>query len=438
MTNRRWMNSIRDLTPLLLLTAGLTACGDDKPAGPRNPLPVLSRVAPDTVAAGSAALALSLTGDGFMDGSEVRWNGAPRPTDYLSRQRLQANIPAADLRDAGAAELLVFNPGPGGGVSAPQTIFLVVADRPAPVLTGLSPAAVTTGRAFTLEIRGTGFVAASVVNWAGQPRPTTFLSGTRLSIGVTAADVAQPGHYAVTVTTPPPGGGASAAFDLVVTPPAPSTLRLLFMGNSLTYVNLLPVMVDSLAAAAGIPIVSTMMASPSYALVDHYDILERRTQVQNGDFDVVIMQQGPSSLPESRVLLLDGVRLWNPLIRAGGARPALFAVWPEKARMNVFPDVSESYRLAAVEVDGLFFPVGDTWLETWARQPDAALYGPDDFHPSVAGTYAAAVVIVSILGNRDPESLPAHFNLNPAIGVEPDSALGATIRAAAKAVIGRL
>lgn len=352
MTNRRrWMTAIRDLArlaPPLLLAAGLFSCGDDRPAEPRNPLPVLSRVAPDTVAVGSAATALTLTGDGFMEGSVVRWNGAPRPTDYLGRQRLQANIPASDLRDAGAAELLVENPGPGGGVSAAKTVHLVV------------------------------------------------------------------------------------------TPPALPTLRLLFMGNSLTYVNLLPVMVDSLAAAAGIPIISTMMASPSYALVDHYDILERRALVQNGDFDFVIMQQGPSSLPESRVLLLDGVRLWNPLIRAGGARPALYAVWPEKARSNVFPDVSESYRLAAVEVDGLFFPVGDTWVETWARRPDAALYGPDDFHPSVAGTYAAAVVIVSMLGHRDPESLPTHFNLDPAIGVEPDSALGATIRAAAKAVIGRL
>lgn len=222
-----------------------------------------------------------------------------------------------------------------------------------------------------------------------------------------------------------------------VVPGSPDTLRVLFMGNSLTYANNMPLMVDSLAAAAGLVIRSEVMTSGGFALIDHYEIPERRVRVQNGGFDVVVMQQGPSSLPESRVLLREWSKLWEPLIRAGGGRPALYAVWPEKARFNVFPDVSESYRLAAEDVGGYFFPVGDTWLETWSRRPDAPLYGADDFHPSLEGSYAAAVVIVAVLGQRDPETLPARIYRDPASGPEPDPAVAATIRAAAHAVLGR-
>ena len=69
--------------------------------------------------------------------------------------------------------------------------------------------------------------------------------------------------------------------------------------------------------------------------------------------------------------------------------PGLYAVWPDKSRIFAFPDVAESYRLAAEAVDGLFFPVGDAWFETWKAIPTAPLYGTDDFHPAVAGTYAA-------------------------------------------------
>ena len=117
------------------------------------------------------------------------------------------------------------------------------------------------------------------------------------------------------------------------------------------------------------------------ALIDHWDFGTARSEVRDGHYDVVILQQGSSSLPENRDSLRLWTRMWAPEIRKAGGRPALYAVWPEKARMYAFPDVSESYRLAAEDVDGLFMPVGDTWLETWNIHPDAQLYGGDEFHP---------------------------------------------------------
>ncbi len=98
-------------------------------------------------------------------------------------------------------------------------------------------------------------------------------------------------------------------------------------------------------------------------------------------------------------------------IRASGATPALYMVWPSEARFNDFDRVVESYKLAADEVKGILFPVGQAWREAWKRDANLALYSKDRFHPSVTGSYLAALVIYEKLFNRSPVGLPASLKL---------------------------
>ncbi|MBK8232107.1 MAG: SGNH/GDSL hydrolase family protein [Candidatus Eisenbacteria bacterium] len=211
--------------------------------------------------------------------------------------------------------------------------------------------------------------------------------------------------------------------------------RVLFLGNSLTYTNDLPGMVEALALASGIAIETDEITTGGYGLIDHWNIPARREAVRTGNYDVVILQQGPSSLPESRDLLREWTVQWEPDIRAGGARPGLYAVWPDDTRLFAFPAVSESYRLAAEDVDGLFFPAGDGWLETWKQRPDAALYGPDGFHPSLAGSYVAAVTILAVLAQRDATTLSPDLAAIGGGAAPLDSTLAATIRSAVQTVL---
>ena len=217
--------------------------------------------------------------------------------------------------------------------------------------------------------------------------------------------------------------------------PGSGALRVLFIGNSLTYSNTLPAMVEALATASGIELVTDEATEPGFALEDHWYYGSARSKVQNGNFDIVIMQQGPSSLPESRVFLREWAATWAAEIRARGGEPGLYAVWPEAERSGVFADVSDSYRLAAEDVNGYFFPVGDTWLEVWSSAPSAPLYGPDNFHPSSAGTYAAAVVILSILTERGATSLSTTLDLPGASDGTLNEELASSIKTAVETVI---
>jgi hypothetical protein len=83
-----------------------------------NPAPSLTSLSPSSATAGSAGLSLNVFGGNFVTSSTVRWNGAARATVFVSTAQLTAQITTADLTAATTANVTVFSPGPGGGVSA--------------------------------------------------------------------------------------------------------------------------------------------------------------------------------------------------------------------------------------------------------------------------------------------------------------------------------
>ena len=188
-------------------------------------------------------------------------------------------------------------------------------------------------------------------------------------------------------------------------------LHVLFIGNSLTYANDLPLMVQALARATGERLEVESLAPGGTALDDHWNDGSTLRMIASRAWDVVVLQQGPSSTPENREHLRTWTRKFAEPIRKAGARPALYMVWPDKTRLSFFDAVRESYSLAAADVDGIFLPAGEAWRAAWRRDPRAPLYGPDDFQPSVAGTYAAALSIFGVLYRRAPQGLPSRLEL---------------------------
>src|SRR5206468_825914 len=59
---------------------------------------------------------------GFMYDSVVRFNGQDRPTTFVSTSKLTAAISSSDIPSPGTADVTVFTPQPGGGLSNAQTL----------------------------------------------------------------------------------------------------------------------------------------------------------------------------------------------------------------------------------------------------------------------------------------------------------------------------
>lgn len=186
-------------------------------------------------------------------------------------------------------------------------------------------------------------------------------------------------------------------------------LRVLFLGNSLTDGNNVPALVQAMAEQQGIAVDCVGIAPGGYNLEDHWNaghpaLLTQRT------YDVVVLQQGPSTLPESQANLREWAVRWGDEARRHGARPAVYMIWPVRTQTDGFALVSQSYRNAALAADAPVFPAGEVWQQVLQANPSIQLYTSDDLHATPAGSFLAAMVIGRGLYSLDPARVPTRVN----------------------------
>jgi hypothetical protein len=176
-----------------------------------------------------------------------------------------------------------------------------------------------------------------------------------------------------------------------------SDYNILFIGNSLTYTNNLPELVKSNALQKGITIGVKMVALPNFAIVDHWDIGEVQQYIESKMFDFVIIQQGPSSQQEGRDILIEYGTRYSNLCNTNNAQLCYYMVWPSLTYYHTFAGVIQNHRDAAQINNAILCPVGEVWKSHFDTTNNFDYYGPDGFHPSLAGSQVAADVIVDTL-----------------------------------------
>ena len=111
---------------------------------------------------------------------------------------------------------------------------------------------------------------------------------------------------------------------------------VLFIGNSLTYVNDVPGIVQALADSAhGDSLAVETVAEPNFALIDHWNTGAALAEINRRKWDFVVLQQGPSSVDVNRDTLRLATKLFAPSIAKAGARPVLFSAWPTLDRRTI-------------------------------------------------------------------------------------------------------
>lgn len=183
-------------------------------------------------------------------------------------------------------------------------------------------------------------------------------------------------------------------------------MRVLFIGNSLTSWHNLPAYVAALAKRSGDNAFRyRMIAPPAVGLEDHWRIPRTRRALTDERWDVVVMHQGPSAEPESRLHLCTWTKRFAELARSRGARPRLLMVW--SAGRFGLQEVIDSYAAAAVAANAPALPAGMAWAAAWKRKRSLALHARDGLHPSKLGTYLAALVVYAGLRDVPPSRLPS-------------------------------
>ena len=134
------------------------------------------------------------------------------PADVLSSGLAQGYVGVYDV----SVQIPVAVP---GGTAIPVVISIggATSNTATIAVQGLSPSSATAGSGpVTVNIFGIGFTEASTVTFNGTQQAAIFVSGSQLTIALSAAELATPGTYAVLVTNP---GGNTVSMRFPVNSP---------------------------------------------------------------------------------------------------------------------------------------------------------------------------------------------------------------------------
>ncbi|HAA10143.1 MAG TPA: hypothetical protein DCE41_00025 [Cytophagales bacterium] len=185
---------------------------------------------------------------------------------------------------------------------------------------------------------------------------------------------------------------------------------MLFVGNSLTYTHDLPGMLTQVAKAYGQEVDTECLCLPNYAVVDHLDFGPLEHKLLNEDWDYVVVQQGPSSQAEGFDLLLEAGEKIQAILASKDTQLVFFMVWPSRLYYHTFDGVVSHYGEAASACGADLVPVGIHWQDYQVEYDSWELYGPDGFHPSVAGSFLSVLCFIQFLWPTQDIRALAYFS----------------------------
>ncbi|MEI7638319.1 MAG: DUF4886 domain-containing protein [Syntrophus sp. (in: bacteria)] len=203
-----------------------------------------------------------------------------------------------------------------------------------------------------------------------------------------------------------------------------ASLRILFVGNSYTYVNDLPKMFTKLASAGGHLVETGMVAKGGWTLAHHANSSETINTIKASKWDYVVMHeqsQIPSTEASRKYTMYPSAQYLVPIIRQRGSTPIFFLTWAHRNGWSEkgMPDyesmqsqIEQGYIEIAQELNALVAPVGHAWSKARRQYPELELWQGDGSHPSEQGTYLAACVFYAVIFRQSPEGLKYPVNIS--------------------------
>jgi hypothetical protein len=200
--------------------------------------------------------------------------------------------------------------------------------------------------------------------------------------------------------------------------------RILFVGNSYTYVNDLPSVFRRLARAAGENVETTMVANGGETLAQHVSTADALATLNDSRWQFVVLQEQseiPSIESFRETEFYPAARSLVASIRADGATPVLLETWAHQSGWSAYgldyqsmqSALDQGYSTIAGQLGVTLAPAGQAWQTAHRLDPSIGLWQADGSHPTLAGTYLAACVLFtrvfgrSPVGNSDSEGLSA-------------------------------
>ena len=205
---------------------------------------------------------------------------------------------------------------------------------------------------------------------------------------------------------------------------AQDTLRILFIGNSMTYVQDLPGLLTNLASSNGKTVITAQNTPGGYFLSDHVtDPISLSLMAQGFDYIVVQEQSSGNILPViPGSPIIRPIGIIDSIAKANCSKILLYATpgYPETHPWSVKPyedmqaEIIYKYTMTARSVRAAYLPTAHAFRDVINNYP--AITGmwasPTDYHPGLKGQYLHACVLYSALYNESAVGSPAPLGIS--------------------------
>jgi hypothetical protein len=197
----------------------------------------------------------------------------------------------------------------------------------------------------------------------------------------------------------------------------PRPTRVLFIGNSYTYYNNLPRVLEAMAASASPPVrlETRGVLLGGARLKTHWDQGKAQAAIREGGWDSVVLQEqstlgillldGKHHINDPERLLFPYARRFHEEVKKQGAKTVLALTWSRRHAPEAQVRLNQAFLTLGRELGAAVTPMGLAWQVVRTQHPDIALYVDDGSHPAPAGTYLAACTLYATLFGRSPEGL---------------------------------
>lgn len=211
----------------------------------------------------------------------------------------------------------------------------------------------------------------------------------------------------------------------------PLNQRVLFIGNSFTSQNNLPLMYQKLANSGGIAVSFDQVTRAGWTLFQHSAAKDENgaiSKIRNGHWDFVVLQEQSqyAAYQNLRTQMFEGVRILDQEIRKSHARTVVFMTWAYRngdamnsgvKETQTFESMQEQLKIGYMQISSersaVLCPVGLAWLKAKMEKENIGLWASDNKHPSIEGTYLSACVFYGTLLKRSPVGLEFMAGLKP-------------------------
>ncbi len=196
-------------------------------------------------------------------------------------------------------------------------------------------------------------------------------------------------------------------------------MKILFIGNSYTFFNDMPKLLEALANENGKELVADSVTKGGrhlYSNLEEGDEYGEKIKllVAQKEYDALFLQEQSFFPIVNADKFLYGVQSLKELVNA--KRTILYATWGRKTGSDklkeldltseeMYKKLTEAYILAAQKSFSEISHVGKAFLKILNSMPSFELYKPDLSHPSYAGSAVAAICHYNALFSEMPKSL---------------------------------